>query len=123
MPTHPGRPCRHPGCTYLVRGRDVRYCSEHAPLHRQPDKRESAADRGYGARWRSIRDAFLAKHRTCEVTTGCTNRAIIAHHKIRRRDGGTDDEDNLQASCGPCHSRLAMHGWDRASKSLYQKAK
>ena len=110
MPTHPGRPCSHRGCPNLVHGQGVRYCDEHPALH-QRDKdigRETAAERGYGATWREIRKRFLAHHLVCEVTPGCTGRATTVHHVIKRSDGGTDDESNLQASCHSCHSRL--HG-------------
>lgn len=104
MPSHAGRPCSHRGCVRLVHGRDVRYCDEHLALHRreQDARRGTAVDRGYDAKWRAVRDKFLAEHPACV----CGERATVAHHDVRRRYGGTDSEDNLVGLCASCHSRL-----------------
>jgi 5-methylcytosine-specific restriction protein A len=91
----------------------VRYCDEHLAEHRreQDARRGTAAERGYDARWQAKRDQFLAEHPIC-LTPGCGKRATVAHHKIRRRDGGTDDPENLEARCDGCHSRLHAKSGD-----------
>lgn len=105
MPRLAGRPCRHPGCTALVRGRDVRYCPEHLALHRaeQDAKRGTPAERGYGPRWQAIRKRFLQDYPRC---AHCGAPSTVAHHIVRKRDGGSDDYSNLLALCHSCHSRL-----------------
>ena len=41
----------------------------------------------------------------CEVNAlGCTGRAIHAHHKRRRSQGGTDAPENLAHTCRSCHN-------------------
>ena len=50
--------------------------------------------------WRRRSRIFLARHPTCER---CGAPSEIAHHIIRRRDGGSDDEENLEALCRSCH--------------------
>ena len=105
MPRLPARPCAHRGCPNLVRGRDRRFCDEHQSEEwkRQDAQRGTAAERGYGAQWREVRDRFLADHPWC---VNCGEPATVAHHVVRRRDGGSDDPDNLIALCKTCHSRL-----------------
>ena len=88
-----------------MHGRDVRYCDEHLAEHRrkQDAQRGTAAQRGYDAQWRVMRDKFLADHPACGI---CGAHATVAHHLRRRREGGTDDADNLQSLCNVCHARL-----------------
>lgn len=104
MPRLAGRPCSHPGCPNLVRDRSARYCPEHLKQARaeQDAKRGSPAERGYGARWREIRERFLRDHPRC---AHCGRRATVAHHIRRRRAGGSDDPSNLLALCASCHGR------------------
>ncbi|MDL2207048.1 HNH endonuclease, partial [Eubacteriales bacterium OttesenSCG-928-N13] len=59
MPRKPDRPCRHPGCAALS---DGAYC----PAHRkQYARRESAAARGYDAKWQRERLRFLRTNPLC----------------------------------------------------------
>jgi len=93
----PRRMCTTPGCpNFAVRGGLCAACR--AKRERQ---RGSAAARGYGARWRRLRAAFLATHPICAV---CGAPASDVHHIIPRAAGGTDDWWNLQALCHACHS-------------------
>lgn len=105
MPYRPGRPCSHPGCTNLVRGRNRRFCAlhQHQEWQRQDARRGTSTERGYGEKWRIVRARYLARNPRCYV---CGTRATIAHHVIRRRDGGSDAEDNLRAMCIRCHNQL-----------------
>lgn len=76
----------------------------HKPLRvKTSDPRQSACKRGYDARWRKVRAAYLMSHPVC---VAC-KRAAACHvdHIIARERGGTDDESNLQALCHSCHSR------------------
>lgn len=106
MPTLPGRPCSRRGCTRLVHGRGVRFCDEHLAEERakQDALRGTAAQRGYDAAWQEIRARVLAEHPFC----ACGRRAMMVHHRLSVRDGGTNDEANLVAMCRMCHARL--HG-------------
>ena len=117
MPYKVARPCSFPGCPRLVREPGKWMCPEHQKEYEkeQDARRGSAAERGYDARWRDIRDRFLAANPTCEK---CGATATVAHHIIRRRDGGKDHPRNLMALCASCHSRLhaaAGHNWDRSA--------
>lgn len=107
MPVLPGRPCSHRGCTNLVRGRRVRFCAEHEAEERakQDARRGTAAQRGYDAAWQAISEKHLAAHPVCQMTPGCTRRAVLVHHKVSVRDGGTNDDENLQSACRQCHAR------------------
>lgn len=109
-PYKPKRPCIHPGCPALAvrRGR----CEQHAQQaeadyrRRHPDDRPSAAQRGYDAKWRRVRVAFLRKHPDCEWPGEEGHApATEADHIVPLADGGTHDWDNLRAYCKPHHSR------------------
>lgn len=75
-------------------------------------KRASSAARGYDARWRKVRAAYLAANPVCVV---CERRGRVVpatevdHIKAHR---GNDtlfwDELNWQALCKPCHSEKTV---------------
>lgn len=114
MPYKAARPCSHPGCPELVREPGVSRCPKHQREYEQAQdaKRGTAAERGYDARWREIRERFLYDHPMCEK---CGAPATVAHHIVRRRDGGKDTPRNLMALCASCHGRLhakAGHNWN-----------
>ena len=106
MPRRPGRPCAHRGCTALVHGQE-RYCTTHlSQVRKQQDsERGSSTARGYGAKWRAIRDEFLQDHPRC---ARCGARSTTVHHRRRKRAGGSDDEGNLEALCTRCHNAETM---------------
>lgn len=82
----------------------MRFCLQH---QREEDKRINANRptdrRSYGARWQRIRGRFLQDYPLCAK---CRAPSTVAHHIVRRRDGGSDDYDNLMPLCDACHSRL-----------------
>ena len=106
MPRRAARPCAHPGCPNLVRGRNRRFCDEHQSLEwkRQDARRGSSAERGYGSKWREVQAAYLQSHPLCE-RCGRTM-ATLVHHIVRKRDGGSDDPINLMALCTLCHAQV-----------------
>ena len=121
MPRRPGRPCAWRGCTALVHGKD-RYCTTHlAQVRKEQDgERGSSTARGYGAKWRAIRDEFLKYHPYC---ARCGARATTVHHRSRKRAGGSDDDGNLEPLCTRCHNSETMQNdvprdGGGASKSL-----
>jgi len=75
-------------------------------------RRGTAASRGYDARWRKARAAYLKRHPICVVCLSMsrTRAAQEVHHIIPLREGGTHAEANLQALCKSCHSRITGQG-------------
>jgi 5-methylcytosine-specific restriction enzyme A len=102
------RTCAAPGCPTLV-GPGPSYCAAHLPL-RQPwpeqQHRLSPSRRGYGFAWQQLRRRYLRLHPEC-VTCGAD--ATEVDHMLPLQDGGTNDDDNLQALCHACHSRKTLH--------------
>jgi 5-methylcytosine-specific restriction protein A len=98
------------------------------PVHRPPGaksaaevkraldrQRPSAARRGYGARWRRARAAFLAQHPLCAAcrAQGRVMPATIVDHVVPHR--GDErlfwDETNWAPACKPCHdAKTAREG-------------
>lgn len=106
--------CKKPGCPGLVRDGA---CSVCGVLRRQADRthdqqRGSAAARGYDGRWQRLRLMYLRAHPLCEqcAAQGRTVAASEVHHRVAKRDGGSDAFNNLEALCKPCHSRITAAG-------------
>lgn len=97
------RPCNVPGCPSIAIPGGGR-CQVHEREHRRVVdlKRPSSSARGYGARWRRIRAAYLRVHPICAVE-GCGQPATNVDHIIPRPDG-SDRWDNLQGLCSRHHS-------------------
>lgn len=70
------------------------------------DGRQSAAARGYDARWRRLRLCVLRARPLCQHC----HREAAAHvdHVLALAKGGSDDEGNLEALCHGCHSRKTV---------------
>ena len=106
MPSRPMRPCAAPRCP--GRATNGRYCADHAHLAKQtrkPDGRPSASARGYDAKWRRVRAAYLKRHPVCVV---CGEQATEVDHIVPLVDGGTHKWDNLQAMCKTHHSQKTV---------------
>lgn len=101
MPMRPPRACSSPGCPdYAVVGGRCSRCAR-AP---RPDRRPSAARRGYDAGWRALRAEVLSERRWCR----CGRRATVVDH----RDGDVRNvaRSNLEAMCSTCHGqKTARH--------------
>jgi 5-methylcytosine-specific restriction enzyme A len=102
MPNKPLKPCNKQGCSQLTR---EQYCEVHKQLNNQYDKnRGTAAQRGYGARWRKVRTHYLAKHPVC---VRCCHVATVVDHIIPHK-GDMNlfwDRNNWQPLCKTCHDR------------------
>lgn len=109
MPFSAPHPCASPGCPELVRGRAR--CAAHDRQHQVADRerRGTAAERGYGARWQRARVVFLAANPLCRPcsrkTPARVSAATVVDH-ITDHKGDEQlfwDESNWQPSCQPCH--------------------
>ena len=114
-PKLPHPPCNYPGCPELT---TERFC----PLHKtiasheyDRYRRRPGHSQTYGYRWRKIRDLYISRHPLCELceAAGRLTPAAVVHHKIPVDQGGSHHEDNLQALCKSCHSRLTMISTNR----------
>ena len=95
---HPPRPCLIRGCPGLVRD-GGRYCDKHRGIIRD---RPKTAERGYDARWRRVRAAYLKMYPLC---ADCGGKAEMVHHIKAIEDGGDRlSWDNLTPLCRKCHA-------------------
>lgn len=80
------------------------------------DNRPSSSQRGYDAKWRKTRKAYLTAHPYCET---CGEPATDVHHLDGCGPLGPfgHDHRNLQALCHFCHSQETAvaqpGGWNR----------
>lgn len=67
---------------------------------------ESNTARGYGTAWRKLRTAIMQRDmylcQPCKALDKTTPATQVDHVKPKCQ-AGTDDSDNLQAICAPCH--------------------
>lgn len=104
MPSRPPSACRRPGCPGLVR---AGVCSVCGPLVRRSrvehdERRGTAHERGYDARWRRLRTAHMAAEPLCRM---CGKLADLVDHITPILDGGAVlDDNNLQSLCKACHA-------------------
>lgn len=71
-------------------------------------RRESRHARGYGWAWEKLRAQVMERdHRLCQTCWRAKPQRITlakeVDHKIPKAKGGTDDLENLEAICVPCH--------------------
>jgi 5-methylcytosine-specific restriction protein A len=84
-------------------------CKAVMPLdhkHRAPDRRPSAAARGYDTQHRKDRERYLARHPTCEEP-GCLSPSTVLDHidGLGPKGPAGHDEGNWMALCASCHGR------------------
>lgn len=108
MPPRAKRPCSQPGCAALVEHPN-RYCAQHKRDRQraQDAERGTAAQRGYDARWRKARLAYLKANPLCAQClddTQVTPATVVDHVIPHRGDQQLFwDEDNWQALCKSHH--------------------
>jgi len=113
MPLAPKKPCRI--CGKATHGG---YCQEHAHLKNAnrrafDERRGSAQERGYGARWQKSAKLYLSAHPLCRhcLELGRTTPAVLVDHIIPHRGDMVLfwDRNNWQPLCRPCHD-----GWKQS---------
>ena len=111
MPKAPKRPCRYTGCPNLC-DKGV-YCSQHMQFS-SDRMRGGAESRGYDARWRKARTAFLQRNPLCNecMKRGKITPATVVDHIIPHRGDRKLfwDESNWQPLCKCCHDRKTGSG-------------
>ncbi len=124
MPSAAPRPCRHPGCSQLVRDGGG-YCAQHKrikqEISKQADKdRGTSAQRGYGYKWQKLRANYLASHPLCVACkkTGLLKVAEVVDHIVPHKGDMALfwDSGNWQPLCKTCHDRKTATedgGWGR----------
>jgi len=102
MPQAAPRACSSPGCPALTR---KRFCEPHdqEDSRRRDADRGSSAQRGYGARWQRLRPIIIARDPVCKAC-GRKPSTEVDHIKPKAA-GGTDEMENLQGLCKPCHTK------------------
>lgn len=128
MAMKPLRPCRHPGCSALVRGG---YCDKHQPK-RTNDRSEEAQSWRWMYRTKAwtddLRPTQLLREPFCRecAKRGVRTRASDVDHIVDHK-GDWDkfaDRSNLESLCHSCHSRKTaaeMHGKSDALRSRYRQ--
>ena len=122
MPSAPAKPCRHLGCSQLVRDGSG-YCDAHKEDRKigkfADSRRGSRHQRGYGSAWDKLRVIILTRDQgLCQecLRQGRVTAARIVDHRIPKFEGGTDDEQNLQSLCKPCSDRKTAAEATRARR-------
>ena len=69
---------------------------------------ENSTARGYDRRWRKLRLLVLQEEPLCRMCAeiGRTTLATVVDHIKPKRDGGTDERENLQPLCKRCHDSV-----------------
>lgn len=107
MPQRPNKPCRRRGCSALTRNANG-YCDEHQAGAAPWQHSKSSTERGYGSRWRKLReivlrrDAGICRCPEC-AKAGRVRIATEVDHIRPKAEGGTDDLSNLRAINHDCH--------------------
>lgn len=106
MPRKIAKACRSRGCRFTTTDRSG-FCEHHkgAGWERHNNGR-TAAQRGYGAEWRKIRNAVVKRDKgLCQPCkrTGVIRPGSSVDHIRAKAHGGTDDPSNLECICTACH--------------------
>lgn len=107
MPAAIPRQCRQHTCAATTTARNG-YCEAHQALASgwMDERRGSSTERGYGGRWRKLRDRIMRRDKAlCQpcMGKGRVMPAVAVDHIVPKAEGGTDADENLQAICEPCH--------------------
>jgi len=124
MPVSPPRPCTV--CRALVSDGTGR-CEQHKfRLNTFADRRRgSRHERGYGAEWEKKRERVMERDgglcQTCH-RAGYIVQASAVDHIVPRFEGGSEDDDNLEAICKTCHDAKTARENKRARAANAQPA-
>jgi 5-methylcytosine-specific restriction protein A len=110
MPTRAQSICTHPGCSVLVS--KGHRCDKHLkPKHGWQEDRGTNKERGYGWTWTERRQRVLRRDNYLCQECSRHNRVTAANevdHIVPKAIGGTDDSNNLQSLCVPCHQAKTL---------------
>ena len=104
MPKAAPRPCTSPLCrSYATKGGR---CDKHQPEPWKSSRAKSRHERGYGNAWDKLREVIL--ERDGHLCQECLRNWIYTQgnhvdHITPKAEGGTDEHNNLQCLCKPCH--------------------
>lgn len=106
MPSRIPRACRKIGCAKTTTDRSG-YCPDHINTGWDTHQNgKSRHERGYGVSWDKLRPVILKRDRylcqECKRSGRAVPATTVDHIKPKAR-GGTDDHDNLESLCWPCH--------------------
>lgn len=85
--------------------------------------RGTNTERGYGYQWRKTRALILRIDKyLCQscLAKGRTTAAAEVDHIVPKHKGGTDEADNLQSLCKPCHQDKTQSEAAEALGQTYQ---
>lgn len=116
------RLCPAPGCPTLTRGGK---CDVHRKALQQQDtqRRGTAQERGYDYRWSQLSAKWKRTHPFCGMRADMqlhpdhsrcvqhgrmNNEDLVTDHILAKKDGGTDEESNLQTLCQDCNKWKAI---------------
>lgn len=111
MPLAP-HTCAADGCDASVPAGQGSRCEAHSGRRvqqRQPDRRPSAARRGYNGSWQRRSADFIRRHPVC-VDCGRPSK-VPDHDPVPRRElvalgvADPDADEHLVPRCQPCHNR------------------
>lgn len=102
MPKAAPRPCTKVGCGVLVHDGSGRCAKHPKPVWTKP---VAATKRITGRRLQAMRAQLFAAHPLCAECQrqGRVTLAKQRDHITPLAEGGTDDDDNVQGLCEPCH--------------------
>ena len=84
------------------------------PQHASAELMSVLNNRGGSSKWRSLRDHIIRRDAgICQI---CGDEGTDVDHRVERRDGGTDEPDNLWLLCNRCHKAKTAR---RTSQNKY----
>lgn len=116
MPRAP-KHCSNPTCTNLVPA-GTRWCDEHHQSGWSRSPRTASAGRTNTTAWKKQRMLALQRDAHQCVIRGprCTIQATEVDHVVPCYLGGSDQLDNLQSCCHPCHAQKTAREAQRLSQ-------
>jgi len=107
MPAAIPRQCRQHTCPATTTARNG-YCDAHQAQASgwMDERRGSSTERGYGGDWKKTRERIMRRDKgLCQpcIRKDRVMPAKAVDHIIPKAEGGTNDDENLEAICKPCH--------------------